>query len=863
MACALTLLLSILGIFAGVEIDYPPKDRELVVGAPASFGVIPRGFDAKFQWYKDGVALQSATNDQIVLERTSESDAGVYSVVVSNNEGVVTNSARLLVRARRPGDADFSFQPTLSAEANEAFQVAVRQADGKFVLVGSFDEVNEDVQGRIARVNPDGSTDRTFEASVGGRLDWLTAASLQADGKLLIAGSFHSINDEPWPVGIARLNRDGSLDRNFRIPTLLRNNVGPFMPLSDGKVMVFGSGLYRLNTNGSIDPTFSFSWPPEQNPPSIAGLAFQPDGRIVLGFFGERRTNAARLKPNGEIDKTFVLPISLISPLEALPIGKVLIAGEPKMITMNEDGTFEDFGPPLLLKYPYVTTKRLKSGRIAVSGIVPSVPNGSTMVLLNPDGTVDDHFRFTGEFPQILFADEEDQLFVTYGQWNHRSYAWLDHAGNVTRTVQFNVRTRQFYDFHPTGFQSEGKMLMTDAGWKVQRLNPDGTVDNSFHREQGGPEDRSAYIQTDDKVLIGHDVPAEISPPWVLTNASVIRLNRDGDWDKTFQAPPFTVSGWRSGFVSSFQTQRDGKILVGGLFSTIGDSTRNNIARLNADGTLDETFAPGGGLGGILPGDHEYPPRPYVGSMLLQDDGKIIVTGLFILANGIPRNDFARFNSDGSLDLGFEPPRDLTNIAALAIQSDGRLVVAAPSLMRLNGDGTVDSSFRNGAVTSIEQVRTILVLPKGQIMIGGGFQTIDGVNRPFLARLDADGWLEEDFLAGLSGPDAPVSSVLMGPEGNLTIGGEFMRVNGYGRPSLARIFRDGSVVRIKSVHFEKGTLAMEWRSEIGNTYQVEQKTNLNQSSWLEVGSSVTAHSESTQSTVVAVKNAYFRVKRVR
>jgi uncharacterized delta-60 repeat protein len=583
----------------------------------------------------------------------------------------------------------------------------------------------------------------------------------------------------------------------------------------------------------------------------------------MLGFFGERRTNAARLKPNGEIEKAFVLPINLISSVEALPSGKALIAGEPKMITLNEDGTFEDFGPSLPLKYPYVTTKRLKSGKIVVGGIVPSAPNGSTMVLLNPDGTVDESFRFTGELPQILFTDENDQLFITWGQWNQRSYAWVDHAGNVTRTVPFNVRTRQFYDFHPVGLQSDGKTLITDATWKVKRLNVDGTMDNSFHRDQGGPEDRSAYIQPDQKVLIGHDVPPEISPPWALTNASVIRLNRDGQSDETFRAPPIRIQDWRRGFISSFQTQRDGKLLVGGLFSTVGDSPRNNIARLNADGTLDETFAPAGGLGGILRGDPEYPPRPYVGSRHLQDDGKILVTGLFILANGVPRNDFARFNPDGSLDLGFEPPRDVTNIAAVAIQNDGKILVAARSLMRLNADGTVDSSFRKGSLTPIDLVRTILVLPNRSIMIGGGFQRIDGVNRPFVARLDADGLLDEDFLAGLSGPDAPVSSILQGPDGNLTLAGEFMHFNGDGRPSLARIYKDGSLIRIKGVHVKNENLTLEWRAEVAGTYQVEEKTTLNQSGWSEVGSAISTDSETATATLNVSTNIYFRVRRVR
>jgi uncharacterized delta-60 repeat protein len=282
---------------AAPEIEFPPKDREVVVGSAASFGVIPRDFDACFQWYKDGVILPSGTNDQIVLERTQLTDAATYSVVVSNGKGVVTNSARLSVRAPRPGDVDFSFQPALSVET-EDFQIALRQPDGKFVLVGAFDQVNGDLRGRIARVNPDGSTDRTFtESSVGGGLDWASAASLQNDGKLLVGGSFHSVNGESW-LGIPRLNRNGSLDRSFRTAPAFPNNAWSFMPLSDGRIMIFGEGIYRLNPNGSIDPTFSFSWPPETQSSVSRGIRL-PAGRKDHAWIF-RRTKDERRSPEAE-----------------------------------------------------------------------------------------------------------------------------------------------------------------------------------------------------------------------------------------------------------------------------------------------------------------------------------------------------------------------------------------------------------------------------------------------------------------------------------------------------------------------------------------------------------------------------------
>jgi hypothetical protein len=90
--------------------------------------------------------------------------------------------------------------------------------------------------------------------------------------------------------------------------------------------------------------------------------------------------------------------------------------------------------------------------------------------------------------------------------------------------------------------------------------------------------------------------------------------------------------------VYSLAVQADGKILVGGWFTTLGGQPRNYLGRLNADGTVDSGFNPGA-IGG------PYPAMPGVNSLVVQADGKILVGGSFTTLGGQPRNSIGRLNN--------------------------------------------------------------------------------------------------------------------------------------------------------------------------------------------------------------------------
>ena len=188
----------------------------------------------------------------------------------------------------------------------------------------------------------------------------------------------------------------------------------------------------------------------------------------------------------------------------------------------------------------------------------------------------------------------------------------------------------------------------------------------------------------------------------------------DGSLDTSFD-PGSGANSW----VYELAIQPDGKILIGGNFTTYNGTGRNSIARLNADGSLDTTFDPGTGADN------------YVLGLAIQSDGKILIGGAFTTYNGTGRNSIARLNADGSLDTSFDPGAGANGFGyALAIQADGKILIGGDftsydgtgrnRIARLNADGSLDTSFDPGTGADNYPV-ALAIQPDGKILIGGGF----------------------------------------------------------------------------------------------------------------------------------------------
>ncbi|NCD35013.1 MAG: hypothetical protein EOL87_16545 [Spartobacteria bacterium] len=304
----------------------------------------------------------------------------------------------------------------------------------------------------------------------------------------------------------------------------------------------------------------------------------------------------------------------------------------------------------------------------------------------------------------------------------------------------------------------------------IARLNQDGSRDTSFIAGTGADAQVNCMlIESNGQILIG----GYFSNYNGVMRQKVARLNADGSLDLTF------TSAIISGEVFDMQCLSDGDLLVGGEFSYGVGGESSSIARLNANGTLDSTFAAS--------------TSGRIWDFESLTNGKILICGAFMTVNGTPRQNFARLNVNGSIDTSFQW-NQTTFFNDLAVQADGKIILSAPSsgnptIMRVQADGTVDSSFQPPVLDA--GARSISVLPNGKILIGGDFTTVNGESRIRLARLNGDGSLDEAF-DPQPGFDDTVRAITVDASGNVLAGGFFDTFNGFGTLCAARFYNPSS-----------------------------------------------------------------------
>ncbi|HQQ62378.1 MAG TPA: thrombospondin type 3 repeat-containing protein [Pseudomonadales bacterium] len=274
--------------------------------------------------------------------------------------------------------------------------------------------------------------------------------------------------------------------------------------------------------------------------------------------------------------------------------------------------------------------------------------------------------------------------------------------------------------------QPDGKIFIAGSfvGYvNVARLNADGSRDTTFNPGAGANANVfTSAMQADGKILIGGMFTTYNG---VAVNR-IARLNVDGSLDSGFN-----VGSGADGFVESIVVQNDGKIIVAGWFGVFNGVAMHRIVRLNPDGSFDSGFNIGSGTGGS--------PN-FIQTVVIQPDGKIVIGGQFTSFNGMPRNYIARLNADGSLDASFDSGAIADRyIIAMALQADGKIIRAEDSpltanhLVRLNPDGSLDGSF-NGDINN-GSIVTMIVQKNGEVLVSGGFSAYNSTTAISLVRI--------------------------------------------------------------------------------------------------------------------------------
>jgi len=373
--------------------------------------------------------------------------------------------------------------------ANDAGNSVAVQADGKILVAGNstgtagmgFKSAPSDFA--LARYNTDGTPDASF--STDGKVTtnfsgWgVTGYSLavQADGKIVVAGSANQLLRIYFDYALARYNTNGSLDTSFsadgKVSETTESDFSPSRFVSsvavqaDGKILVAGFNgsnflLVRYNTDGTLDTSFS-----QQGTVSGTGhsVTLQADGKILVAGDGSGDLVLVRYNPNGSLDTSFDTDGKVTTSgfsgfsVTAQADGKILVAGSSiSAITSRLDFALVRYNTNGSLDTSFDT-----DGKVTTN-IGPGV-SSDTSVVLQADGKI-----------LVAGTNGSDFALARYNT-NGSLDTSFDTDGKVTTDFGANDAGRS------VAVQADGKILVagnSGADFALVRYNPDGSLDTSF-----------------------------------------------------------------------------------------------------------------------------------------------------------------------------------------------------------------------------------------------------------------------------------------------------------------------------------------------------------------------------------------------
>jgi uncharacterized delta-60 repeat protein len=248
----------------------------------------------------------------------------------------------------------------------------------------------------------------------------------------------------------------------------------------------------------------------------------------------------------------------------------------------------------------------------------------------------------------------------------------------------------------------------------------------------------------------------------------------------------FNTGTGADGTIRCLALQQDGKILVAGMFTNFNDAAVEKIVRLNPDGSVDAAFTP------HVPGN--------IYAMALQADGQILIGGQGLWAKH-PARRFIRLEPDGSRDAQFHGQAAYNSDArAIAIQPEGGTLVGGSftkvatmehhGLIRLDSNDQMDDSF-NTSTAGSAVVLSLASQPDGKIIVAGIFNNFGNASETHLVRLDADGTVDAKF-NDAAYADENIRQVLLQKDGKILACGYSSDTNDVPSSYITRLNPDGS-----------------------------------------------------------------------
>ena len=810
--------------------------------------------------------------------------------------GTITTQRPYVARLNPDGSLDTGF----TASANSTVAAFAFQPDGKVILGGYFTAIQSRglatgaLRNRLARVGADGTLDTTFQVDAEGRP---LVSLVQPDGKVVIGGSFTTVGGLTRSY-LARLNPDGSVDASYA-PAAPNGRVLSIARQADGKLIIAGtftligttarSYLARLNTDGSLDTTYN------TNPNGQVGaLVLQADGKVLIGGnFTSLNHIVTTITPGAAVGTTTATTADGSATTTTVSTSGGVTTTDKStnyfrgyLARLNTDGTVDAFNPGASSTVSSIVLQ--SDGKILLAGaftaFTPSSGSSSTsqsfIARLKADGTLDNAFTPLVNARATTLVLQSDGKIIVGGQ-----FTLFQPPGDTSTTVNGVVTStaitrNRLIRLNADGtldaayapnvidgvvlalaLQSDGRLVVGgsfkgiqsagDATWTLRkyaaRLGTDGKLDLTFNldlSEANGNRVDSLALQsivtagvTEQKILLGGSFVslAPIGAPAVIPANRYVRINANGTLDRAFNPGTGGSSG---GSIAAMALQSDGKIVAVGAFADIGGTRTTNVARFNAEGAADTTFASSldadGPIAAVLHRSDTAPVATQgnglawlnrdgslrtafapsvrltgtIRAVVTQPDGRVLLGGSFTNPAGTTGNHLVRIAADGTLDTSFSPAPN-AGVTAITLQPDGKILVAGSFsaiagatrnfIARLNANGTLDTAFDPNASA---QVNAIVLQADGKIVLGGAFTTLQpngataSTARNYLARVESNGALDTAYNPT---PSATVSALLLQPDGMIVAGGTFTSftpnaaTTATARNYLARIKTDGTL----------------------------------------------------------------------
>ena len=301
----------------------------------------------------------------------------------------------------------------------------------------------------------------------------------------------------------------------------------------------------------------------------------------------------------------------------------------------------------------------------------------------------------------------------------------------------------------------------------LTRFNTDGSFINDFKYNQSvypnSPFKLNLEVLKDGKILVP-------SPQ------KIIKINSDGTIDPTFKEVVASL-------IRKMTVLSDGKIIVGGSFTTINGYNFSKLARLNSDGTIDGSFT--------------YNGKTTFGSIV---DVKNLSNGKLIVFRDA---SMEKVNQDGTVDSSFitsfinDMYQGYSISYAINMSNDKLLIVyknlsQATKLIRINSDGSIDATFNSG-LFGLTSVSVVHLLSDNKILVGGNFTSYNGASVGNLIRLNQDGSIDNSLNVGIGFGNGVPSSIVQSNDGKIIIGGSFKLYREKSVDGIIKINNDGTL----------------------------------------------------------------------